>query len=67
MARAQQNATVEIESLGWMGETFRRLGRLDEGATAVREAVAIAPARATASALRDGWANSRSSAATAES
>ena len=40
-ARAQQNAVIEIESLGWMGESFRRLGRLDEGVLAVREAVEI--------------------------
>jgi len=42
MARTEQNATVEIESLGWMGESFRRLGRLDEGVVVVREAVEIA-------------------------
>jgi tetratricopeptide (TPR) repeat protein len=40
MARAQQNATVEIESLGWMGETYRRLTLLDEGVVAVQGAVA---------------------------
>jgi tetratricopeptide (TPR) repeat protein len=42
MARTQENAAIEIESLGWMGESFRRLGRMDEGVGAVREAVAIA-------------------------
>jgi tetratricopeptide (TPR) repeat protein len=42
MAQTQQNAMVEIESLGWMAETYRRLTRLDEAVVTVREAVAAA-------------------------
>jgi tetratricopeptide (TPR) repeat protein len=41
MARAQGNAAAEIESLGWIGESFRRLARPDEGVVSVREAVDI--------------------------
>lgn len=53
MARVQQNATVEIESLGAMGEGFRRLGRLDDAVEAVRKAVDVA--RRTDSARLAGW------------
>lgn len=42
LARAQQNAIVEIEALGWIGETYRRLTQLDEGVVFVRDAVAAA-------------------------
>jgi hypothetical protein len=39
MARAQGSSVVEIESLGGMGETLRRMGRLDDGAVSVRAVV----------------------------
>ena len=42
MARAQNNAEAEIESLGWIGESFRRLGQPDEGVESIRKAVEIA-------------------------
>jgi tetratricopeptide (TPR) repeat protein len=39
LARAQQNHIAEIEALGWMGETYRRLTALDQGVGLVRQAV----------------------------